>query len=260
MQQLLTQLSVLSAVKFESDAPTSADLETWGFNRPEREVTLTLASSPGAGAPPLVLRLGTDGRRDATAPRRDILYARAGSPSEPGLSISSVDAGILRELRMDPAAWRVRTVQEWPSGARLARLRLIELGTTEQMLVDASWDAAGQPVGTAPADPVTRLAGLLGRIRASRLVASSFSEATATPGGESWRFRLEASAFPATPGGATPPPCTLYLTRRLGGAQQLGGAREAGLVFELEQAWIDALWPLTDGRRDPGAPATTPPR
>src|SRR5688572_27382967 len=45
VQRLLQQLSLLTARSFKSDAPTSADLEEWGFNRPIREVTLTFSGN-----------------------------------------------------------------------------------------------------------------------------------------------------------------------------------------------------------------------
>ena len=70
VQQLLDQLTFFAAEKFKSDAPTTADLEDWGFNRPERQITLTLAGN----AAPIVLRLGTD----AATPRN--VYARVGTP------------------------------------------------------------------------------------------------------------------------------------------------------------------------------------
>ena len=48
VQNLLERLALLSAKHFVSDAPTPAELETEGFNRPEREVVLTLTPPPGA--------------------------------------------------------------------------------------------------------------------------------------------------------------------------------------------------------------------
>ena len=36
VERFLTQLTQLSARSFVSDSPSSAELENWGFNRPER--------------------------------------------------------------------------------------------------------------------------------------------------------------------------------------------------------------------------------
>src|SRR5207237_4290672 len=55
VQRLLTRLTQLAVLPhgFVSDNPSNAELESWGFNRPEREITLTFAA-PGAGAGPAV--------------------------------------------------------------------------------------------------------------------------------------------------------------------------------------------------------------
>jgi hypothetical protein len=71
VQRLLEQLArALNARKIQSDAPTDADLENWGFNQPAREVLLTF--SPGAEchhhAPKLQIGV--------TTPRDDRAYAR----------------------------------------------------------------------------------------------------------------------------------------------------------------------------------------
>ena len=42
---------------------------------------------------------------------------------------------------------------------------------------------------------------------------------------------------------------TLFLSERLGGAEQLGGTKELNLLFDLDQPFLDALFPLADGER-----------
>jgi len=66
--RLLEQLSLLSAQRFESDAPRDADLEAWGFNRPEREISLSVA-----GQPPVTFQIGLPAQRNGTA------YVRTGT-------------------------------------------------------------------------------------------------------------------------------------------------------------------------------------
>jgi hypothetical protein len=46
----------------------------------------------------------------------------------------------------------------------------------------------------------------------------------------------------------------ILFSERVGGAQQLAGSKEFEAVFEIEQTLLDALWTLTYGPRDPGAP------
>ncbi|HYP15754.1 MAG TPA: DUF4340 domain-containing protein, partial [Opitutus sp.] len=118
--RLLEQLSLLSAEKFQSDAPRDADLETWGFNRPERRITLTIP-----GAAPIALEIGVGTQRDGLA------FARlpAASPS-----VYGVDARILRDTPVGPRAWRDRLLRELPAGARIAAVKLTDL-TDNQVLL-----------------------------------------------------------------------------------------------------------------------------
>lgn len=251
VHRLLNQLTLLSARTFETDAPTSADLENWGFNRPEREVSLTLAGSSS----PTVLRLGTDARQ------RDHLYARVGTPADPGTSVYSVDADILRELRVDPAAWRNRLVYELAATARITGIRLIDL-STNQPVFEAALDANGQPAKPVrdPAALRQVLAGLR-RLQAGRFVRDQFPEKVTVAGEERpWRYRLEATvALPVAAGAEQKSTFSLFLTDRVGGAQQIAGSREIDAIFEIEQSLLDGIWALTYGPRDPGAPAPPKP-
>ena len=247
IQRLLTQLTLLTAKSFESDAPTSADLENWGFNRPEREVMLTFAASPGATNAPVMLRLGTDARREA-------VYARSGTPTDPGAAIYTVEPDILRELPADPVAWRHRLVHELPAAARISALKITDLAGIEKPVFETTFDVNGQPAA-APRDPavLSALLAQLRKLQAKRFTHDGFVE-RGPPSGEEWRFRLEATI--GLPGGAgeQSSTLTLFFTERLGGGRQLAGSKELAAVFEIEQPLIDALWPLTEGTRDPGPP------
>jgi hypothetical protein len=249
VQALLVQLTLLSAKTFESDAPTSADLENWGFNRPEREIRLEFAGN----STPVVLRLGTDARRE--------VYARVGTPNDQGLSVYSVEPDILRELRPEPLAWRNRVVYELSASARIASLKLTDLASAT-MLFETTLTAAGEP-----ASPVSSPAALqevlthVRKLQAKRFVSGTFAERVMVRGREEpWRFRLDlALALPAGATAAQTGTLTLFFSERTGGAQQLVGSRELDAMFELEQPLLDALWPLTEGARDPGPLADTRP-
>ena len=93
VQRLLEQLEALSALHFQSDAPTNADIEDWGFKRPEREITLSMGGSPPTQ---VTLQIGLPTKRDAIA------YARiAGLPS-----VYAVEPDILSDTSASPLAWR----------------------------------------------------------------------------------------------------------------------------------------------------------
>ncbi|MBC7369375.1 MAG: DUF4340 domain-containing protein, partial [Undibacterium sp.] len=134
VHRLLEQLNLLSALSFTSDAPTAADAENWGFARPEREITLTLAKLPTAAAPnaqpstlnsQVALQLGLASQRDNNA------YARVAGAA----FVYTVNPDILRlETPTTPAAWRERTLREFPAGARITALKLTDLTTAKPLL------------------------------------------------------------------------------------------------------------------------------
>lgn len=247
IRRLLQRLSLLNADTFKSDAPSTSDLEEWGFNRPVREVTLTFAGN----TPPLVLRLGTDAARS-------VHYARVGTATEPGASIYTVTPDILEELPLAPSAWRNRTVGEpLPPAARIAALKLTDLGEN-RVLAEHAFDPTGKPT-TPPRDPqaVAAVLAALRHLRAKDFVPGGFADKIFAGGEDrAWRFQLDATIL--LPGGAGQEQTrtfTLLLTERLGGSQQFAGSKELDLVFALEQPLVDALWSLAYGGRDPGPPA-----
>jgi hypothetical protein len=244
VQRLLEQLTLLTARVFKSDAPTNADLEDWGFNRPARELTLTLAGN----APPVVLRIGTDANRTA-------YYARVGTPNDPGTAIYQIAPEIEAELPLSPLAWRDRAVTEpLPAAAKVNAIRITDLETGRPVF-EVAFTPAGEPTSP-PRDPkaVTDLVNALRAPRARTFVAGGFAERVTAAGDERpWRYQIEATLAVPGPGGVEQPGrSTWFVTERLGGTQQFAGSKELDVVFSLEQTLVDALWSLTYGSRDPG--------
>ncbi|MBI4623829.1 MAG: DUF4340 domain-containing protein [Verrucomicrobia bacterium] len=247
VQRLFEQLTLLSADKFTSDAPTSADLESWGFNRPEREITLTFAGN----ITPVVLRLGTDASRS-------VVYARVGTPVDPGTSIYAVKIDVRRELPIEASEWRDRSLREpLPPGARFTALKVSDVDS-RQLVFETTFNAAGEPASP-PRDPkaVQDVLAQLRTLRAKRILPAGFADRVSVAGDERpWRFQLEATlSLPGGGGVEQTGTLILFLTERLGGAQQFAGSRELNAIFEIEQPFVDALWALI--ARDPGPPPAT---
>jgi hypothetical protein len=245
VQRLLERLALLTADVFKSDAPTSADLEEWGFNRPVREITLNAAGT----TTPLIVRLGTDASRN--------VYARIGAATDNSSPVYQVAADILNDLPLAPIAWRDRAVAEpLPPNARIAAVKLTDL-ESKKVLFETAFNATGE-ASTPPRDPKalqTLIAGLRA-LRAKEFVGGGFAvKVTAAGDDRPWRFQLEtAIALPAAGPGEQTSTLTIFVTERLGGAQQYAGIKELNTVFALEQPMVDALWALAYGPRDPGAP------
>jgi hypothetical protein len=239
VQRLLEQLETLTALKFQSDAPTNADLEDWGFNRPEREIALTLA---GAAIPQVTLQIGLPTNRE------NVAYARIAGSS----SIYAVEPDILRETGATPLAWRERLLSAIPSSGRITSLTLAN--TADGSVVYAhkladgeTWDAA---LAAEPGPRKAALATILSQLRllrAAAFVQDGFPEKVFAAGEvRPWRYRMDATvSLPGGPGPGQVTTMTLWFAERTGATEQLAGSKEFGAVFAIEQPLLDALWTLT---------------
>ena len=243
--RLLEQLSMLSATQFTSDAPRDADLENWGFNRPEREITLTMRGAE-PDRPKIGLQIGLGTQRERTA------YARL--TSNP--SIYEIDPKLLSNTSVEPRAWRERLLRVLPAGARIAALKLTDVieGST---LLETAIDADGQPAAPANSpEAITTVLAQLRTLRAKEIVLDHVVDRVTVAGEErDWRYRLDATVTLSGGAGEQTSTTSLLLTPRVGGDRQLAGSTEFNVVFEIEQPLLDALWKLTEGPRDPGPTA-----
>jgi hypothetical protein len=254
IQRLLENISLLSAQKFVSDAPSAVELESWGFNRPEREIALVLAS-PGAqpaalNAAPRALTLQLGLGADAS------VYARIAGVD----SVYAVDPSILAATPVVTRAYRDRLLRELPAGAKITGLKLTRLADKtvlyEKSLAapaentkPATWDAI---LATEPADRRAALQSLLGALRTLRakdFILDEFSNAVPA-GGENrpWSYQLDTTISLAAAASGAPATTTttqLFFTERISGGTQLAGSSEFGAVFEAEQPLLDALFTLT---------------
>ena len=242
--RLLEQLSLLAATEFKSDAPRDADLETWGFNRPERQVAITLRGAP-PGAQPIGLQIGVGAQRERVA------YVRLMPNSD---SIYGVDPAILRDIPVEPRTWRERLLRVLPAGARITALKLTDLAN-DKVLLETSVDANGQPAPGTPAPLAVRtVLTQLRSLRARSFVVDQFVDRVNVAGDErGWRYRIDATITLTGGAGEQTSTSTLLLTSRVGGDRQIAGSVEFNAVFEIEQAFLDSLWIITEGPRDPGA-------
>jgi hypothetical protein len=239
VQRLLDQLETLTALKFQSDAPTNADLEDWGFNRPEREIALTLA---GATNTQVTLQIGLPTGHE------NVAYARIAGSS----SVYAVEPDILRETDAKPLAWRERLLSTLPASARITSLSLAS--AADGSVIYARKLADGETWDTALAgETAPRKAALetvlsqLRLLRAASFVQDGFPEKVFAAGDvRPWRYRLDATvSLPGGAGAGQVNTMTLWFAERTGGAEQLAGSKDFGAVFAIEQPLLDALWTLT---------------
>lgn len=262
---LLKKIQALSARKFLTDAPSNADTESYGFVSPERQIVLQLNTGGGLSgkdASTLTLEIGTKANEPGTA------YARLTNPPY----VYEVLPDILDATPPISRYYRQRQLRELPDSARLTSIALVDLSNNTPIYTqtlkegDRNWDAAvaAEPEAMRPA--LQAVLAQLRSLRAQNLISETFSpdHADTPQGSRPWRFRLDYTiAF--NNDAATATSSSLMLTERLGGASQLAGTQDfGGMVFNLEQPMIDALFTLIyRPKNDPGpspapAPATTP--
>lgn len=239
VQRLLEQLETLSALRFQSDAPTNADIEDWGFNRPEREVALTIGGTPSTQ---VTLQVGLPTKRE------NIAYARiAGLPS-----VYAVEPDILKDTSASPLAWRERLLESLPASARITSLTLTNAGDnsvvySRKLSESETWEAAVASEAPPRKAAVTEILGQLRALRAARFVQDGFPDKVFAAGEvRSWKYRLDATvALPGGAGAGQVNTMTLWFAERTGGTEQLAGSKDFGAVFAVEQPLLDALWTLT---------------
>ena len=235
VRRVIEKLSLLSAQKFASDAPSDADLEAWGFNRPEREINITIDS--GNSAKTLSLQIGVGVQPDNYA------YVRVGNARY----IYLIDSEILHETPASPLNYRQRLLRELPEAAKIEQLTIIDLEDNRivfETTVSENID-----------ENIKALVAQLRSLRAKRFVSSSFTDKVEVTGElQPWRYRLDTTiSLPSSTSEQTEI-SSLYLSPRLGGATQLAGSAEFDTVFEVMQPLLDSLWTLIYAETDPGPP------
>ncbi len=264
VRRLIERLYLLQAEEFLRDAPQAIELENWGFNRPERTVTLTFSTrgALAAGVPsapaslaPVTLLLGVASERE------NRVYAKLAN--EPFVYL--VDPEILRETPVTEAYYRDRVLRELPAGARITGLTLTDLATktvlySHQLTAEATWEQAlaGEPAGRRAA--LLALLEQLRSLRAKSFVLDSFPPSVEV-GGElrPWKYSLAMTLSLVGGPAAQTATSALFFTERTGGTTQLAGSPEFNTVFAADQKLLDALFTLTFGPHDPGPPAPEAP-
>ena len=256
--RLIEQLGRLRAVAFHSDAPFPADLEQWGFNRPERVVTLSLAAEPGTAAATVTLQLG------ATPPAQGepFTYARLADSQ----FVYLVRAGILDELPVVARHFRQRLLRDLPPGARITGLVLRRLADnsvvfTRELAADQTWEAALATEKPETKAAVQQLLAECRALSARDFVRDTFATTIEVDGQpQPWAYQLEIALALSGAGetAAQKTTSTLLLSERQGGSSLLVGSAEFDTVFHATQPFLDSVFALTFGSRDPGPPPPQP--
>ncbi|HLP01079.1 MAG TPA: hypothetical protein VK163_03570, partial [Opitutaceae bacterium] len=173
-----------------------------------------------------------------------------------------VRAGIVDELPVAARHFRLRTLRDLPPGARITGLSLRRLADnavvfTRELASGQTWETALATDKPELQTAVQQLLTELRTLRARDFVRDTFSTTLEVDGQpRPWAYQLDATIAlsGAGEGNEQRVTSTLLLGEREGGASQLVGSAEFNTVFHATQPLLDALFALTFGPRDPGAP------
>ncbi len=270
VRNLVGQLVLLNASRFVTDAPGSADLESWGFNNPERTIVLQSeevlparpATSPASPATPPAVPQSVTLQLGLGADRANKAYARLTAAPY----VYEVEGEILTHTRPDPRLWRDRRLQDLPAGARISALRITDLATGATAAECRFPASAGAPVAEAAGSDETRaawsaLAASLRGLSARSFIAEHYAPTfTVTTGEHTWKYRLAIEVTLQTGAGEQVSTQELDLSERLGGTLTVAGSAKLDALFELEQPLVDALWTiLYNASKGTTLPAGAPP-
>ncbi len=260
VRSLLRRMADLEAVRFVSDAPSTADLDRFGFTDPQRRVTVRLQNGETR-----TLLLGDVVFEDSGTTERNRLYAKR--DTQPPVYLTT--ASILAHLPLNALHYRQRVAGSLPARATIQWIRVRDLENDTLVVElsrdpDGGWDASLQQEDHEAMAPAIRaLLDAFRRFPVERFIAESFTNPLRLDSERSipWAFALEAGI--RLPGSDASPETRSYvLTERIGGMTQYGGNSSLGLSFELPQDLIDALHPILFKRQRPDAdvnPEPTPP-
>ena len=259
VDELLQKLRLLSAAEFLSDAPSAMQLEIWGFNRPEREISLTLSRGGGPkGADPsnLILQIGVSADKG-------VAFARV----PPAPFVYKIVPDILDATPVIARHYRQRLLRSLPDGAKIQVISLTNLESGTPIFLkqlsesQPTWDIALSDETETRRKAIGAILTQVSSLYAKRFTADAFNpdHADTQQGPRPWKYRLDInSTSPGANGAAQNPTSTIFLTERIGGNTQLAGTAEfGGVVFEINQELIDALFTLIyREKNDPGLPQT----
>lgn len=236
VDRLLASLDETYVLRFENDAPSDADLARYGFDRPQRLVTLE-----GDDSISVVLGAYVPDSEGST------LYAKLSNSR----FVHTLDASLLRETPADENHFRDRLLLPQPAGATITSLKIRDLASGEIVFETAlsanatTWEEAVTDLSAEQGEAVLALLPELRNLQVESYVRDDFSSVIELDGKTiEFAYALEAELLLVGGETSTKSSLEIQLTNRLGGQTLLGGLRRLKVTFSLRQSFIDALAPL----------------
>jgi hypothetical protein len=256
MDRLIKDLSNLRAEGFAADAPSTSDIESYGFNNPRRIVTLSFSEGD-----PLTLMLAHPENS------KSALYVKTNLAD----SIFKVErSATLRMIPLNTPYYRNRILEILPAAARISALQLTNLQNGEVIIdytpgqENTSWENLIEELDTDRGDQIRILLGAIRKFKVKSYLLDSYAEAYPVDAEKSLPWLFQLSATIQLPGDETDrtEKREYVFTDRLSGTVQIAGSKQYNTIFEIPQSLLDALYGLTEDMEIPpemkGEPVLTP--
>jgi len=256
MDSLIKDLSSLRAKGFAADAPSTSDLESYGFNNPRRIVTLSFSEGD-----PLTLMLAYPENS------KGALYAKTNLAD----FIFKVErSATLRMIPLNTPYYRNRILDMLPAAARISALKLTNLQNDEAIFnytpgqENISWENLIEELDADRGEQIRILLGAIRKFEVKSYLLDSYAEAYPVDAEKSLPWLFQLSATIQLPGDETDRTETreYVFTDRLSGTVQVAGSKQYDTIFEIPQPLLDALYELTEDMEIPpemkGEPVLTP--
>lgn len=234
LERIQKRLQALEVIAFASDAPSSADLENYGFNDPQRIIELD------ADKKQTLIIGGIDAQSGN-------LYAKlAESPY-----VYRVNPNILSFFPLNELHYKMRLMDKLPKGAIINGLKVVYLGSNEKILFEQQLDSANSDWESVLAQlPPQKKQSILGiiegikRFSVRNYLKNNFEKMVTLDEQTQFPWTLKVEAQVLFPGGDTSETKTIeyHFTKRLSGNLQIGGSAQKNVIFSAEQDWIDHLF------------------
>ena len=240
MDRLIKDLSSLRAKGFAADAPSTSDIDSYGFNNPRRIVTLSFSEGD-----PLTLMLAYPENS------RDALYAKTNLAD----FIFKVErSATLRMIPLNTPYYRNRILDILPAAARISALKLTNLQNDEAIFNYAPgqenipWNDLIAEFDANHAEHIRVLLGAIRKFEVKSYLLDSYAEAYPVDTEKSLPWLFQLSATIQLPGDETDRTETreYVFTDRLSGTVQVAGSKQYNTIFEIPQPLLDALYELTE--------------
>ena len=240
MDSLIKDLSSLRAKGFAADAPSTSEIDSYGFNNPRRIVTLSFSEGD-----PLTLMLAYP------ESSRDALYAKTNLAD----FIFKVErSATLRMMPLNTPYYRNRILDILPAAARISALKLTNLQNDEAIFNYAPgqenipWNDLIAEFDANHAEHIRVLLGAIRKFEVKSYLLDSYAEAYPVDTEKSLPWLFQLSATIQLPGDETDLTETreYVFTDRISGTVQVAGSKKYNTIFEIPQPLIDALYELTE--------------